>query len=218
MRKLFFVLALMLSMQSQAQGGIVEVIREGITKAIKAVDLKIQRLQNKTIWLQNAQKTLENTLSKLKLTEISEWVERQRKLYDDYFQELWKVKSAITYYHKVKDIIQRQVAMMNEYKAAWNIFRRDKNFTGVELNYMSGVYKGMFEESLRNLDQLCMVVNAFAAQMSDGKRLEIIAAAADNLDQTFRDLKEFNNQNKMISLQRANEKGEIETVKKLYGL
>jgi hypothetical protein len=208
----------MLSMQSQAQGGIVEVIREGITKAIKAVDLKIQRLQNKTIWLQNAQKALENTLSKLKLTEISEWVERQRKLYDDYFQELWKVKSAITYYHKVKDIIQRQVALVNEYKAAWNIFRRDKNFTGVELNYMSGVYKGMFEESLRSLDQLFLVVNAFATQMSDGKRLEIIHSVADTVDQTFMDLKEFNNHNKMISLQRANEKGEIETVKKLYGL
>jgi hypothetical protein len=32
------------------------------------------------------------------------------------------------------------------------------------------------------------------------------------------DLKEFNNQNKMINLQRASEKGEIEYVKRLYGI
>mgnify|MGYP004106733677 CR=1 FL=1 len=60
---------------------ILEIIKAGIKKVIKAVDLKIQRLQNKTIWLQNAQKTLENTLSKLKLDEISEWTEKQKEQY-----------------------------------------------------------------------------------------------------------------------------------------
>src|SRR5688500_12874179 len=83
------------SIGARAQDPITEVIKAGIRKAIRAVDLKIQRLQNATIWLQNAQKTLENTMSKLKLDEISDWVERQRKLYADYFDELWRVKSAI---------------------------------------------------------------------------------------------------------------------------
>lgn len=76
----------------------------------------------------------------------------------------------------------------------------------------------MFEESLKSIDQLFLVINAFATQMSDAKRLEIINTVADNLEQNSMDLKEFNSQNKMISLQRATEKGEIETVKRLYGL
>jgi hypothetical protein len=42
----------------KAQTGILEIIKAGVIKVIKAVDLKIQRLQNKTIWLQNAQKVL----------------------------------------------------------------------------------------------------------------------------------------------------------------
>ena len=37
-----------------AQHPITLIIKEAITKVIKAVDLKIQRLQNKTVWLQNA--------------------------------------------------------------------------------------------------------------------------------------------------------------------
>src|SRR4051812_41102799 len=89
--------------KSEAQIPVLEIIKQAVTKVIKAVDLKIQRLQNKTIWLQNAQKTLENKMQELKLGEISDWVERQRKLYSDYYEELWKVKTAIAYYQKVRD-------------------------------------------------------------------------------------------------------------------
>ena len=218
MKKTIVVLALLISVNSNAQIPILEIIKAGIKKVIVAVDLKIQRLQNKTVWLQNAQKTLENAMSKAKLTEISDWVEKQRKLYDDYFKELWKIKAALAYYHRVKDIIENQVAMVNEYKSAWAIFRQDKNFTTEELEYMFTVYTGMMDESLKSLDQLFLVVNAFATQMSDAKRLEIINTAADNIEQGFMDLKDFNNQNKTISIQRSVEKGEIDYVKKLYGL
>ena len=218
MKKLIIVLALFFSMQSQAQFPIAEIIKAGIKKVIVAVDLKIQKLQNKTIWLQNAQKTLENALSKTKLTEISGWVERQRKLYDDYFQELRKVKNALTYYHRIKDIIESQPAMVKEYKAAWALFRQDRNFTADELEYMSEVYTGILGESVKAIDQLLMVVNAFTIQMSDAARMKIINTAADEMEKGFMDLKEFNNQNKLISLQRAAAKGEIEYVKRLYGL
>ncbi len=218
MKKIIVVLALLISVNSNAQIPILEIIKAGIKKVIVAVDLKIQRLQNKTVWLQNAQKTLENAMSKAKLTEISDWVEKQRKLYDDYFKELWKIKSALAYYHRVRDIIENQVAMVNEYKSAWAVFRQDKNFTTEELEYMFTVYTGMMDESLKSLDQLFLVVNAFATQMSDAKRLEIINTAADNIEQGFMDLKDFNNQNKTLSIQRSVEKGEIDYVKKLYGL
>ncbi len=218
MKKIIIGLALLLSVHSQAQFPIAEIIKAGIKKVIVAVDLKIQKLQNKTIWLQNAQKTLENALSKTKLTEISGWVERQRKLYDDYFQELKKVKDALTYYHRIKDIIENQVAMVKEYKAAWALFRQDRNFSADELTYMSEVYAGMLGESTKAIDQMLIVVNAFATQMTDAARMEIINTAADDMEKGFMDLKEFNNLNKLVSLQRAAARGEIEYIKRLYGL
>ncbi|MFT3981202.1 MAG: conjugal transfer protein TraI [Ferruginibacter sp.] len=204
--------------KSQAQIPIAEIIKAAVKKVIKAVDLKIQRLQNKTIWLQNAQKTLENKMSELKLTQISDWVEKQRTLYAKYFDELWKVKAALSYYHRVKDIFERQLQLVNEYKSAWALLKQDKNFTSDELEYIGEVYNGILEESVKNLDQLSLVINAFATQMGDAKRMEIINAVDDKLNENLTDLREFNTQNKMISLQRASEKGEIETVKRLYGL
>jgi hypothetical protein len=204
--------------KSNAQIPIAEIIKQAITKVIVAVDLKIQRLQNKTIWLQNAQKTLENKMSELRLTEISDWVEKQRTLYAKYFDELWQVKAALAYYQRVKDIITKQLQLVNEYKAAWALFKQDENFTPDELDYMQRVFSGIMDESVKNLDQLFLVIDAFATQMSDAKRLEIINEVDSQLDENLGDLREFNNQNKMISLQRASEKGDIETVKRLYGL
>jgi hypothetical protein len=204
--------------KTNAQIPVLEIIKQAVTKVIKAVDLKIQRLQNKTIWLQNAQKVLENKMSELKLTEISDWVEKQRTLYAKYFDELWKVKAVLAYYHRVKDIIEKQLQLVNEYKAAWALFKQDENFTTDELDYIQQVYNGIMDESVKNLDQVYLVINAFATQMTDAKRMEIITAVDNRLDENLNDLREFNNQNKMISLQRASEKGEIETVKKLYGL
>ncbi|MCC9063662.1 hypothetical protein [Flavobacterium piscisymbiosum] len=94
--------------ESAAALPILEIVKAVTKKVIKAIDLGIQRLQNKTIWLQNAQKQVENTLSKLKLDEISNWTKKQRDLYKNYYEELQKVKSIITYYQRIKEISQNR--------------------------------------------------------------------------------------------------------------
>lgn len=48
--------------------------------------------------------------------------------------------SVLSYYHKVKNIIENQSSMVSEYKSAWAVFRQDKNFTAEELDYMADVY------------------------------------------------------------------------------
>jgi hypothetical protein len=210
---------LVMSVQkAAAQIPIIEIIKAGVTKVIKAIDLKIQRLQNETIWLQNAQKTLENKMQELKLGEISDWVEKQRKLYADYYEELWKVKSAITYYHKVKDFIQKQVQLVEEYKQASVLFKQDKQFSSDDIEYMENVYSGILDESIKNLDQLYLVINSFVTQMSDAKRMELINMVGAGIEQNLTDLRQFNNQNVRLSLQRAKDQSEINAVKALYGI
>lgn len=224
MKKILVIAGIVLSISiapvqhTNAQIPILEIIKAAVKKVIKAVDLKIQRLQNKTIWLQNAQKTLENKMSKLKLTEISDWSKKQKDLYSKYFDELWKVKNAISSYQVVRDIIKKQVQLVQEYSKAFNLSKQDKNFTADELDYMQKVYTGILDESIKNIDQIQLVINAFATQMTDAKRLEIIHTAGDNIEQNITDLRQFNQQNITISLQRSKEKNDIDVVKKLYGL
>jgi len=195
-----------------------QIIKEGVKKVIVAVDLEIQRIQTKTIWLQNAQKVVENTMSQLKLTDIANWGGKEKDLYGNYYQELWEVKSVIAYYQSVKEIITEQVELVNAYKQAFALFQEDKNFTEDEINYMYKVYSGILDESVKNLDQILNVINAFTTQMSDAQRLAIIDDAANRIDQNYSDLKEFNNENIKISLQRAKEYNDVDVVKRLYGL
>ena len=201
-----------------AQIAVLEVIKAGVKKVIRAVDLKVQRLQNETIWLQNAQKVLENQLSKLKLTEIADWTERQKALYSEYYTSLWRVKSAITYYRRVRELTQKQIAIMDEYRWAWGLFQKDSHFTANELGAMQKVYLGILEESVKNLDQILLVVNSFKTQMSDAKRLEIISSAADKMEENYRDLKQYNIRNINLSIGRSASLEETAKLKELYGI
>jgi hypothetical protein len=54
--------------------------------------------------------------------------------------------------------------------------------------------------------------------MSDAKRLEIINKAGDGIERNYQDLQQFNNQNIQLSLNRAKDANEVESVRKLYGL
>jgi predicted transcriptional regulator YheO len=202
----------------KAQDPITLIIKQAIKKVIIAVDLKIQRLQTKTIWLQNAQKVVENTMSKLKLDQITDWVQKQKDLYQNYFAELWEVKDVISYYDRIKEITQQEIALVKEYHQAWNGVQQDGHFTPEEVLYIGQVYTGIIDASLKNLDQIALVINSFTTQMTDAKRMEIINRAADAMQTNLNDLRSFNSQNILLSLQRSKDENDVAVVKKMYGL
>lgn len=204
--------------KTAAQIPIIDIIKAAIKKVITAVDLEIQRLQTNTIVLQNAQKAIENTMSQLHLNEITGWVQKQKDLYSEYFDELWKVKSIITYYHRIEEIAQQQAALVSEYKQAWGLLKQDKHFTVEELNYMGNVYSGILDATVKNVDQLLSVVNAFTTQMSDAKRMEIVNHVAESVSENYSDLHQFNTQNKLLSLSRAKDENDALLIKAMYGL
>lgn len=196
---------------------IVKIIKEAVKKVIKAFDLMIQRLQNKTIWLQNAQKVIENALSELKLTEIAEWTEKHRKLYKEYYDELWKIRNTIAAYQRIKEVIERQLRVVAEYKRAWAIVQQDNHFTEREIDQIYRVYKGILGESVRNLDMIVKVINSFQTQMTDAQRIAVITQVGNRMYQNFADLLEFNMNTYQLSLNRAKTQYEVNRIKRLYG-
>jgi len=220
MKKIFFLITVCfcLSVSCEAQIPIISVITTLAKKILNAIDLEVENLQNQTVWLQDAQKELENAVAKLQLDGITDWVQKQKDLYAEYYQELSLVKQIISDYDKVKSILQLQSRIVSEYKSAYALFQQDKNFSAGEIKYMYNVYSGILDESIKNLDQAMLVVNDFVTQMSDGSRMNIIDNAAKGMQKNYDDLKQFNNQNIQLSLQRANENNNLSTVKQLYGL
>lgn len=203
---------------ADAQIVVSQVIGETVGRVIRAIDLQVQRMQNRTIWLQNAQKALENQLSKLKLNEISDWSQKQKDLYSNYYSELWQVKSVIAYYERIKDMTEKQASLVGQYEHAWSLLKSDKHFSADELTYMQSVYSGILQESVKNLDEILVVINSFKTQMTDAKRLELVNKAGDRINNNCSDLKRFNNQNFILSLQRAKDENEVATLKRYYGI
>lgn len=223
MKKSVFILVLLAAMlapapASHAANPWAAVIKAAIKRVVRAVDLLIQRRQTAVIRLQNAQKALENTMAKLHLDEITDWVRKQRDLYKQYYEELRKVRSVITYYFRVKQIADKQVLIVEQYQKAWSLFSNDKHFTATELLYMQQVYAGILAESAKNVDLLTLVVKSFALQMTDVARLEIIDQAARQVDKVFDELESFNHENRLLSLSRAHSEQDAKWVKALYGL
>jgi hypothetical protein len=194
------------------------VILEIIKAAINAADLVVQQIQNETIVLQNAQKELENIMTKLDLNDITDWVQKTKDLYSEYYNELATVKDIISGYDKIKSLVEMQAQIVSQYKSAYALFKQDKHFSVAELDYMVNVYSGILDQSLKNLDQALLVVNALTTSMTDAQRLNIINSASSGMQKNYDDLKRFNNQNIQLSLQRGAAQGDIDEVKELYGL
>ncbi|TWR27312.1 conjugal transfer protein TraI [Mucilaginibacter achroorhodeus] len=189
-----------------------------IKRVIVAIDLGVQRLQNKTLVLQNTQKELENNLHLNSLNDISGWLEKERNLYASYYQELAQVKMLIADYQMVKDVIDRQRQIISEYRQASALFRKDAHFAPRELAYMGNIYSGILQESLRNLDAVRSAVTPLTTQMGDAERWLRIDEAAQAIQLNLDHLRQFNRQNVQLSLSRSADERDRKTVQQLYGL
>lgn len=192
--------------------------QEIIKAVINAADLVIQQVQNETIVLQNAEKEITNVMSKLELDDITDWVQKQKNLYQEYYNELATVKDLISGYDKLKGLVQMQSRIVSEYESAYQLFKQDKHFSGSEIDFMFNIYSGIVDQSLKNLDQAMMVVSSFQTSMTDAERMNIIESASVRMQKNYDDLKRFNNQNIQLSLQRSQSQEDVQSIKSLYGI
>lgn len=201
-----------------AQIPIVSLVTAAVKKVITALDLKVQQLQNKTIALQNAEASLENNLHLNSLNDISGWLNKERNLYSDYYQELAKVKTIISDYDEVKKIVSRQKQLISEYHQASALFHRDSHFSAAEMDAMENIYSGILQESARNLDEVMLAINSFQTQMDDAERMSMVHHASAGIQTNLDHLRQYNNQNVTLSLERARDDRDRQTVRQLYGI
>lgn len=197
---------------------IISLVKGAVKKAITALDLEVQNLQEQTLELQDAQKQLENAMSLSELNGITSWVQQQYNLYSGYFQELWEIKNAIDTYQRVKDMITKQAAIVSQYSQVKSAISQDKHFSAAEVTQMGNVLLGIMNQSVENVSQITMVINAFVTQMKDADRLRIIDEAGSRIDKNYTDLQSFSQQSELLSLQRAKDAGDVTAIQALYGI
>lgn len=131
---------------------------------------------------------------------------------------LMVVNPSIRNYKRIPFIIEYQKLLLKEYQRAYNRFRQDPNFKLEEIEYLVNVYKFLFDASLRNIDELMMIITATKLSMSDDERMQAIDRIFFDMEDKLIFLRAFNNNTQLLAIQRARARNDVETMQKLYGV
>lgn len=150
-------------------------------------------------------------------TTIKNISEGNFSLHKNFLDALLQVSPAVRKYKRIADILNYQIRIVKQYRAAFNQFREDGAFTADEIQYMGRIYGNLFDASLKNLDELFMVVTAGKLRMSDDERLRAIDRIYASIEDQYSFLQEFNNNTAVLSVQRKSEQAEIDLSRRIRG-
>ena len=139
-------------------------------------------------------------------------------LHKTFLDGLMMVSPSVKKYKRIADIINNQLMIVKEYKNAFNRFKQDGNFNPDEIMYLGKVYSNLFKQSLNDLDELTIIITDSKLRMSDDERLEAIDSIYNNMQDKLLFLRHFNNNTTILAVQRAREKNDAVTMKKIYGV
>ena len=139
-------------------------------------------------------------------------------LHKTFLDGLLQVSPAVRQYKKVAEIIEYQIKLVKEYKSAYAEFKTCKRFTLPEIEYMGKVYGNLFNESLKKLEELAMIMTAGELRMTDDERIAAIDKIHAEVMDQYQFLNEFNNSTALLSAQRDNEQREIDLMRKIHGI
>jgi hypothetical protein len=139
-------------------------------------------------------------------------------LHEAFLDGLMIVSPAVRQYPRVADIINDQATILSEYRSAWAMFRGNGHFSPDETGYMMDVYNNLISASLKNIDDLSMIITDGRLRMSDAERLAAIDHIYTGGHGQLSFLRGFNDRTYRLAVQRAREAGDQQTLRSLYGI
>lgn len=139
-------------------------------------------------------------------------------LHKTFLDALMQVSPTVRKYKKIEHIINYQILLVKESKKAYSQFAGAKNFSEKELDYFEKVYGNLLRQSLRNLDELTLVITADKLRMSDDERLSAIDKIYIQMEDKVRFLRAFNTSSNILALQRLKESNDVKTSKEIHNL
>lgn len=189
---------------------------------VKAQSDEAQQLLLNWEKLQTLEKMLDNMYMGYKIldkgyTTIKKIAEGDYSIHQAFLDGLMAVNPSVRNYKRIPLIIEYQKLLVQEYKRAWKQLKNDPNLTIDEIFYIESVYKFILQASVRNLDDLAMIITATKLRMSDDERMRAIDNIFFDMENRMVFLRSFNNDTRLLAIQRAFANNNQQNVKKLYG-
>jgi len=149
---------------------------------------------------------------------VKDMTEGNFSLHKTFLDALMQVSPTVKNYKRVGEIVNLQIQLVKESKMGLGRFAKSGSFSQQELNYFEKVYGNLLNQSLRNLDELTMVITADKLRMSDDERLKAVDEVFLDMQDKIAFLRNFNNSSNVLMLQRAKESKDVYASKGFYEL
>lgn len=149
---------------------------------------------------------------------VKDMTEGNFSLHKTFLDALMQVSPTVKNYKRAGEIVNLQILLVRESKKGLSSFVKSGSFSQRELGYFEKVYGNLLDQSLRNLDQLIMVVTADKLRMSDDERLKAIDAVYLEMQDKISFLRDFNASSNVLLLQRAKESNDVSASKQFHEL
>lgn len=149
---------------------------------------------------------------------VKEMSQGNFSLHKTFLDALMQVSPAVKNYKRVGEIVNFQILLVKESRNGLNRFARNGSFSPQEIGYFEKVYANLLSQSLRNLDELTMILTADKLRMSDDERLQALDMIYLQMQDKLLFLRDFNASSNILALQRAKEKNDVYASKELREL
>ncbi len=139
-------------------------------------------------------------------------------LHKTFLDALLQVSPAVKNYKRIGDIAHFQLLLVKESRNGLNRFVNSGSFSPQETAYFEKVYGNLLQQSLRNLDELLMVVKADKLRMSDDERLQAVDGLYLQMQEKLLFLRSFNKETSVRALQRVKETADVHALRNLQEL
>jgi hypothetical protein len=138
-------------------------------------------------------------------------------LHKAFLDALLVVSPIVRDYPKVVRIIDNEAALVKAYQTGSTVLG-GAGFSPATLGYFNGLYGNLLTGSLRNLDELAMVLTDGELRMSDAERLSTIDRIDRDMTSQLSVLRGFNARAGILAGQMGVESNDINMMRGLYGI
>jgi hypothetical protein len=211
MKKLITILFIILASNGHAQ-----TYDEWFNQKKTQIQYLLDQIAANKVYIEYAEKGYK--IAQEGLTAIGDIKHGEFNLHLDFFNSLKSINPAIKNYARVADIIARSVQIKKIYTNSYRSLKKSGQFTTNEINYFYSVFTKLLNETTANIDELLQLITANQYTMKDDERMKRIDDLYTDMESKYGFAKSFSNEAQLLSLQRINEKSEVEISQSLYNI
>jgi hypothetical protein len=149
---------------------------------------------------------------------IKDLAEGNFSLHKHFLDGLLEASPTVKKNKRVADIISIQVQLVKEYKGAYRHFLSADVFHADELQYLRNVYQNLVDRSLKNLDELLMIITSGQLRMNDAERLNAIDRIYADMQDKLQFLRYFNDKTTLVLIQMKKGLQDVDDLSRLFGI